>query len=69
MSSDIFLKITMSDVLISSFQQSGGEDVSEDLGMNFSHIEYSYTAQNASGAAGGNTAMKWNIKKNDGSGA
>ena len=61
-----YMKLTMSDVLISSFQQGGSEEVTEQVGFNFSHIEYTYTAQNASGAGAGVTAMKWNVKKNDG---
>ena len=60
-----YMKITMSDALISSFQQGGSEEVTEQVGFNFSHIEYTYTAQNASGAKAGDTGMKWNVKKND----
>ena len=64
-----YLKVTLSDVLVSSFQQGGSEEASESVAFNFSHIEYVYIPQNASGAGGGNTAMKWNIKKNEPTGA
>ena len=64
-----YMKITLTDILVSSFQQAGHGEDSEQVSINFSHIEYVYTAQNEKGAKAGDTAMKWNIKKNDGSAA
>lgn len=64
-----YLKVTMTDLLISSWQQGGTDEASESISINFSHIEYSYTAQNASGGKAGDVGMKWNIKKNDTSAA
>ena len=64
-----FLKVTMTDLLISSWQQGGADEASEQISINFSHIEYSYTAQNEKGQKAGDVGMKWNIKKNDNSGA
>ncbi len=63
-----YLKITMTDILVSSFQQSGSGDDSESFAFNFAHIEYTYTAQNEKGAKAGDTGMKWNIKKNEATG-
>jgi type VI secretion system secreted protein Hcp len=42
-----YLKITMKDVLISSYQQSnsGGERPVESLSLNFTKVEYQYTPQ------------------------
>ena len=64
-----FLTITLTDLLVSSIQMGGSGDDSEQISLNFSHIEKKYTAQNEKGAKGGDTAMKWNIKKNDTSAA
>jgi type VI secretion system secreted protein Hcp len=64
-----YMVITVTDLLVSSFQQGGSGEDSEQFSLNFSHIEYKYTAQNEKGAKAGDTAMKWNIKKNDTSGA
>ena len=47
-----FLKVTLSDVLVSSFQTTGGGDVPTDsLSLNFTKIEYAYTPTGADGAA------------------
>jgi len=64
-----YMVITVTDLLVSSFQQGGSGEDSEQFSLNFSHIEYKYTAQNEKGAKAGDTAMKWNIKKNDTSAA
>ncbi|HSD18218.1 MAG TPA: type VI secretion system tube protein Hcp [Thermomonas sp.] len=64
-----YMTITLTDLLVSSFQQAGSGEDSEQCSVNFSHIEYKYTAQNEKGAKAGDTAMKWNIKKNDSSAA
>lgn len=60
-----YLKITLSGILVSSIQQSGSSDDSESFSLNFSHIEYIYTAQKADGSREGDTGAKWNVKKND----
>lgn len=62
-----YLKITMEDVLISSYQTggSGGEDrLTENLALNFAKVKFEYTPQDAKGAAGAVKAMGWNIAEN-----
>ncbi|HOC10137.1 MULTISPECIES: type VI secretion system tube protein Hcp [Thermomonas] len=64
-----YVKITLSDLLVSSISMSGSGDDSETVSFNYGHIEYTYTAQKQDGSKEGDTGMKWNIKKNDKSGA
>ncbi len=65
-----YVTITLTDLLVSSINLgSSGSDDSEQFSLNYSHIEYKYTAQNEKGARAGDTAMKWNIKKNEAVGA
>ena len=61
-----FLKVTMSDVLVSSWQQSGsGSEVPTDqVSINFSKIEIEFTTQSATGAAGETTRAGWDVKSN-----
>ena len=50
-----YLKVTMEDVLVSSFQQAGdtgGGGGVEQLSLNFAKIEFSYTIQNKDGSPG-----------------
>ncbi len=63
-----FYVITLSDILVSSFQHSGsdgsGQVPSESFSLNFSKIEFSYSPQKADGSL--DTAIKasWNLKEN-----
>lgn len=65
-----FMKIKFTDVLISSYQTSGGssaqEDVpSESISLNFTKVEYDYQEQGADGKAkGGPVKGSWNVKTN-----
>ena len=63
-----YLLITLSDILVSSYQDSGheggGNDGSESFSLNFSKIEYAYKQQGAKGAGAGNSAMVWDVKSN-----
>jgi type VI secretion system secreted protein Hcp len=60
-----FLKLTFTDVLVSSFQQSGGGDVpTESISFNFGKIEFEYTPQNADGTAGAPVMAGWDVKAN-----
>ena len=61
-----YLKITFNDLIVSSFSQSGHGEDSETVTFNFGQIEYAYTTQNEKGTKSGATAMKWNVKKNEG---
>ncbi|MFO0812312.1 MAG: type VI secretion system tube protein Hcp [Gemmatales bacterium] len=60
--------ITLSDILVSSFQHSGsdgsGGPPSESFSLNFTKIEYSYSPQKPDGSL--DTAIKgsWNLKEN-----
>lgn len=62
-----YLKVTMSDVIITSVSTggSGGEDrVIENITMNFAKVKVEYTPQEASGAAGATMTMGWDIEQN-----
>jgi type VI secretion system secreted protein Hcp len=63
-----YIKITMSDVLVSAVSTggSGGEDrLTENVTLNFAKVKFEYTKQKADGAAdGGAMEMTWNIAKN-----
>ena len=62
-----YLKVTMSDVLISSYQVGGsqGEVVPIDqVSMNFSKIEMEYKAQKADGTLDAPTKAGWDLKSN-----
>ncbi|WP_256645128.1 Hcp family type VI secretion system effector [Thermomonas paludicola] len=63
-----YVKVTLSDLLVSSISLAGSGDDSETISLNFGHIEYIYTAQKSDGSKEGDTGMKWNIKKNEASG-
>lgn len=57
--------ITLSDVLVSSYQSSGGSGVPNDsFSINYAKIEFSYSPQKADGSL--DTAIKasWNLKEN-----
>jgi type VI secretion system secreted protein Hcp len=65
-----FLKITMSDVLVSSYH-TGGHAASDTIpldqvSLNFAKIEFSYSPQKADGTLDAAIETKWDIKKNEG---
>ncbi len=55
-----FLKVTMNDVLVSSFQTGGAEGVvpTDQISLNFAMIEVEYKEQDATGKLGG-SIKKW----------
>ena len=63
-----YLKVTLSDLLISSYQTSGSEAANalpmEQISLNFSKIEFAYAPQKADGTL--ETALKvgWDLKAN-----
>jgi type VI protein secretion system component Hcp len=61
-----YLKITLSDVIVSSVQISGGGEVPmESVTFNYGKIEWEYTKQNIKGgAAGGKSTGSWDLAKN-----
>ncbi len=62
-----YLKITMSDLLVSSYQSGGsaGDVIPTDqVSINFSKIEIEYKEQKADGTLGGATKAGWDLKKN-----
>lgn len=64
-----FLKVTLSDLLVSSYQTEGaGGDVvpTDQVSLNFSKIEVSYREQKADGSLGEANLAGWDIKANKG---
>lgn len=60
-----FMKITLSDLLVSSYQTSGGGDIPvESISLNFSKIEMSYSEQKADGTLSGAIVAGWDLKAN-----
>lgn len=62
-----FLKITLSDCLVSSYQNSGssGGDVPTDsFSLNYAKIEFTYMRQDPDGSAGETTTRSWDLKAN-----
>ena len=63
-----FLKITLSDLLISSYQQSGSQSSdtvpTDQVSLNFSKIEWEYKEQKADGTLGGSIQAGWDVKAN-----
>ncbi len=64
-----FLKIKMTDLLVSSFQTggAGGSDVTptDQISLNFAKIEYEYCPQKKDGSLGGPVVAGWDLKKNE----
>lgn len=57
-----FLKITLTDVLVSSYQTSASSEVPTDsAALSFRKIEYSITSQGATGAAGSTVTGAWDV--------
>ena len=62
-----YLKITMTDVLISSVSTggSGGEDrLTENVSLNFAKVKVNYVEQTEKGAEGAKPEMTFNIAEN-----
>jgi type VI secretion system secreted protein Hcp len=62
-----YVTITMYEVLVSSISTggSGGEDrLTENVSLNFGKVEFDYTPQDGTGAAGTAIPMTWNIQAN-----
>ena len=63
-----FLKVTLSDLLVSSYQTGGsghGDIVPIDqISLNFSKIEIEYKEQKADGTLGGTVKAGWDVKAN-----
>jgi type VI secretion system secreted protein Hcp len=66
---DIFLKLTLTDVLISSYQTGGSQSSDtlpiDQVSLNFAKIEFSHTSTEKSGTGETVTAM-WDVKENRG---
>ena len=61
-----YLKITLSDVLVSSYQTSGdtrGSLPVESISLNFAAIEVEYKPQNDDGSLGAASKVKYNLKE------
>ena len=60
-----FLKITFTDVLISSYQESGSSEVPQDaVSFNFSKIKVEFTSTGAKGTPGAPEVAGWDLKAN-----
>jgi type VI secretion system secreted protein Hcp len=62
-----YLKITLTDCLISSVSTggSGGEDrLTENISINFGEVKFEYTVQKQDGTAGGVVPFGYNLKAN-----
>ena len=59
-----FLKITMTEVFITSVQPSGssGGDILESVSMSYQQIDFGYKPQDAKGGLGGEVKFGWNNK-------
>lgn len=60
-----FLKIRLTDVLVSSYQTSASQEIPTDsTALSFRKIEYSITSQGAAGAAGSTVTGAWDVVRN-----
>jgi len=63
-----YLKVTFTDLLISSFQTNGDAHANslpvDAISLNFSEIEIEYKDQTAAGQLGGSTKVKYSLKEN-----
>jgi type VI secretion system secreted protein Hcp len=63
-----YLKITMEDVLVSSYTHSGsaGDELvpSEQVSLNYGKLEFSYKEQKADGSLGGEVKQKYDFHAN-----
>lgn len=64
-----YMVVTMSDLLVSSYQTGGsahGDVVPTDqISLNFAKIEFDYKPQDAKGGLGGSVKAGWDVKKNE----
>lgn len=61
--------ITLKDVLVSSYQQSGASGDSmpvESISLNFAEIKVEYKPRNPDGTLGDSVTAEWNLKENTG---
>jgi type VI secretion system secreted protein Hcp len=62
-----FLTLSLSDVLVSSYQTGGAEGEvvpSESVSLNFSKIQVEYKPQKPDGSLGGSIKAGWDVKHN-----
>ena len=63
-----YLKVTLSDLLVSSYQTGGTQSAdvlpTDQVSLNFSKIEYEYKEQKPDGTLGGSTKAGWDLKAN-----
>ena len=63
-----YLKVTMSDLLVSSYQSGGsaGGDIvpTDQISLNFSKVEFEYKEQTEKGTLGGTVKAGWDVKAN-----
>ncbi len=63
-----FYKVTLTDVLVSSFQESGSEGGDDrpfdSFSLNYAKIRTDYTLVNQKGAIGGTTSAEFDVRKN-----
>jgi type VI secretion system secreted protein Hcp len=63
-----FLKVTMSDLLVSSYQTggSGSSDIvpTDQISLNYAKIEFEYKEQKPDGTLGGAVKAGWDVKQN-----
>jgi type VI secretion system secreted protein Hcp len=63
-----YAKITMSDLLVASYQTGGsskGDIIPlEQISLNYAKIEFEYKEQKTDGSLGGSTKAGWNVKEN-----
>jgi type VI secretion system secreted protein Hcp len=60
-----YLKIKFTDVLVSSYDQAGDEDVPHEMvAFDFARVELAYTAQQPRGAAAAPVTAGWDLAKN-----
>lgn len=61
-----YIKITMSDVVITSYSTSGSGDdrLLENVSLNFAKVKVEYTPQKADGSPEAPTTMGWDIERN-----
>jgi len=59
-----FLKITLKEVFIISYQVSGGSgaDITESVAMSYGDVEVGYKPQDEKGGLGGEVKVGWNVK-------
>lgn len=63
-----YLKVTMSDILVSSYQTGasagGGTGPTDQISLNFAKVEYEYKEQKADGTLGGAIKAGYDVKAN-----